>query len=379
MSKPLVIIGSGLAGYSVAREWRRLDATTPLYIITAEDGDFYSKPLLSTALAKQKTLDGLVLSSCDKQAKQLNAEIITDTTVTQIDWQQQTIRYGDTELAYDKLVLAVGGEVMTAPLEGDADVLSVNSLMDYRQLRPKLDQCKKVAVLGAGLVGVELANDMHAAGIEVTIIDPQAMPLAALLPQALSEVVQDAFSEAGIHWRLGCVAKVVSSCGSGYQVTLSDQQRLEVDLVISAIGIRPDTLLAKASGIAVAKGIVVDQHCLTSAPNVYALGDCAEVMGQWRPHIMPIAQCAKVLAKILVGDDVALHYPVMPVIVKTPLCPIVAALPMTTEGEWRFDGKGCHQRGLFYDNGEQLKGFVLLGDRIHERAELLPQMPVYLK
>ena len=374
MTAPLVIIGSGLAAYSVARDWRRLDGETPLVIITAEDGDFYSKPLLSTSLAKSKSLDELVIASGDQQGEQFNAKLLAHTRVTRIDPDSKTVFYDGGEQHYSQLVLAQGGQAIRAPLAGDAvdAVISMNNLMDYRQLQPQLKGCNRVAVLGAGLVGMELANDMQAIGIQVTVIDPCDQPLKALLPSELGVVVEGVFRDASVDLRLGCVAKAIDHSGDGYRVTLSTDACLEVDLVISAIGIRPEVALAQSAGIQVEHGIVVDEYCKTSVEGIFALGDCAEVMGQWRPHIMPIMHCSRTVAQVLSGKKVPLHYPVMPVVVKTPLCPIASVLPPTNkQGEWKLDGEGKHLRALFLDDNGATCGFILLGDRIEERAECI--------
>lgn len=374
MTAPLVIIGSGLAAYSVARDWRRLDGETPLVIITAEDGDFYSKPLLSTSLAKSKSLDELVIASGDQQGEQFNAKLLAHTCVTRIDPDSKTVFYDGGEQHYSQLVLAQGGQAIRAPLAGDAvdAVISMNSLMDYRQLQPQLKGCNRVAVLGAGLVGMELANDMQAIGIQVTVIDPCDQPLKALLPSELGAVVEGVFRDASVDLRLGCVAKAIDHSGDGYRVTLSTDACLEVDLVISAIGIRPEVALAQSAGIQVEHGIVVDEYCETSVEGIFALGDCAEVMGQWRPHIMPIMHCSRTVAQVLSGNKVPLHYPVMPVVVKTPLCPIASVLPpINKQGEWKVDGEGKHLRALFLDDNGATCGFILLGDRIEERADCI--------
>jgi len=172
--------------------------------------------------------------------------------------------------------------------------------------------------------------------------------------------------------RLGCTAKAIDHSGEGYRVTLSTDTCLEVDLVISAIGIRPEVALAQSAGIQVEHGIVVDEYCETSVKGIFALGDCAEVMGQWRPHIMPIMHCSRTVAHGLSGKKVPLHYPVMPVVVKTPLCPMASVLPPTKkQGEWKVDGEGKHLRALFLDDTGATCGFILLGDRIEERAECI--------
>lgn len=374
MTSPLIIIGSGLAAYSLARDWRRQDSETPLTIITAEDGDFYSKPLLSTALAKQKTLDELVIAKGAKQAQQFNAELLTQQSVKALDTINQKIMLDDQTLQYSQCVLALGGQSITVPLSGDASdaVLSVNSLMDYRLLQPQIKQSRRVLVMGAGLVGMELANDMSAIGIEVTLVDPAKLPLTALLPKQLGEVMVQVFSDANIDWRLGSAVKEICRVNDAYQVQLSTQETIEVDAIISAVGIKPNISLAQAAGLTVNRGIVVDQYCQASTPGIFALGDCAEVMGQWRPHIMPIMHCSKALSQTLVGEKTPVHYPVMPVIVKTPLCPIIAMIPAgTISDDWSVDGEGQHLRARLFDELGQLKGFVLMGDRIDEKAQCI--------
>jgi rubredoxin-NAD+ reductase len=109
MTNPIVIIGTGLAGYQLAREFRKIDQATPLVLITADQGKFYSKPLLSTALTSGKTLDTLTTATAETMAEQLNASILTNTEVTEINALAKTITAGKDTLAYSKAVLACDG------------------------------------------------------------------------------------------------------------------------------------------------------------------------------------------------------------------------------------------------------------------------------
>ncbi len=132
----IIIIGTGLAGYQLAREFRKLDQTTPLTIITTDDGRFYPKPQLSTALTSKKTSDMLATATSENMATQLNATIRTHSNVSNIDTKNNRVTINDSEnLTYSKLILACGADVIKAPLQGDAvdEVLSVNHIYHYAE------------------------------------------------------------------------------------------------------------------------------------------------------------------------------------------------------------------------------------------------------
>ena len=186
-SAPVVVVGSGLAGYGVARELRRLDKATPLVIVSRDHAGFYSKPMLSNALAGKKTAATLVMKSAEKMAAELGATVRTHSTVQRIDRAAKTIELADGEaLAYRDLVLALGADPIRLALEGDAadTVLSVNDLDDYARFAERLEGATRVAVLGAGLIGCEFANDLLSRGIEPVVIDLADRPLSRLLPDA---------------------------------------------------------------------------------------------------------------------------------------------------------------------------------------------------
>ena len=130
---PIIIVGTGLAGYNLGREFRKIDRETPLVYITADDGRSYSKPMLSTGFTKEKSADDLAMADADTMAQQLKASVRTMTQVTAIDAANQEISINDEKIAYRKLVLAVGAKCIEASLQGDAidDVYSINNLMDY--------------------------------------------------------------------------------------------------------------------------------------------------------------------------------------------------------------------------------------------------------
>lgn len=377
MTLPLVIIGTGFAGYSLAKEWRKLDSTTSLIMITEDDGCFYSKPQLSVAYAKKKSADALAMHSASAMAEQLNATILTMTSCRSINTELQHIQLDGQVISYSKLVFACGAKPRALTATGDAvkDVLHVNSLMDYRHVRSWLVDKKRIAIIGAGLVGMELANDWGASGYHIDMAETRKLPLASLLPEALSRTLKDVFAERGVAWSLGHEVADISYASSQIEISLQSGAPLVVDGVVSATGLVPNTELAQAAGLTVEKGIVVDKSLQASVTNVYAIGDCAEVAGQWRAFIAPILLCARVLAKTLVGEEGQVEYPVMPVIAKLPWCNVVVVLPEQAEvGTWEVIGSGLSQKALFYNQQQQLKGFALLGDTIHDRMALQKQI-----
>ncbi|MGA9165171.1 MAG: FAD-dependent oxidoreductase, partial [Thiobacillus sp.] len=182
----IVIVGSGLAGYTLLKEFRKRDTATPVTLITVDDGSFYSKPNLSNALVAGRSASALASARAEKMAADLNATILTRTRATAIDTQGQRIRTDSGELEYGKLVLALGADPIPHGLSGSgaADVLAVNDLADYAAFRSAIDGKQRVTVLGGGLIGCEFANDLAHAGYAVDGVHLGDWPLERLLPPA---------------------------------------------------------------------------------------------------------------------------------------------------------------------------------------------------
>jgi rubredoxin---NAD+ reductase len=378
---PLIVIGSGLAGYNTAREWRKLDRETPLTVITADGGEFYSKPLLSNALASNKTPQSLPMNSAEQMAQQLNATVRTRTRVTAVDTATREVRIGDEALAYSKLVLALGAEQIRLPLTGSAAdrVLSVNSLDDYARFRDAIAGKKSVAIIGAGLIGCEFANDLAATGRKVDVIDIAGQPLPRLLPPEGGELLREKLNALGVVWHLGTGVKSVDAAANGVRVMLEDGTAIDAEVVLSAVGLRSKLDLARAAALKVNRGIVVNRHLEASAQGVYALGDCAEVEGLVLPFVMPIMHAARALAANLAGKPTPLSYPAMPVLVKTPACPTIVSPPATgTAGEWQVTRTEDGVKALFVDGTGRMLGFALNGAATAERAQLAKALPPVL-
>ncbi|HTJ97471.1 MAG TPA: FAD-dependent oxidoreductase [Rhodocyclaceae bacterium] len=381
MTAPVVIIGSGLAGITVARELRKLDTTVPLTIITSDDGAFYSKPSLSNAIAAGKTALQLALNPAAKLAEQLNADFLTNEQVSHIDTAAKTISSSSGVIEYSQLVLANGAHPIRLPLTGSGaeDVLSVNNLGQYAVFRERLQAGMSVAILGAGLIGCEFANDLRHAGHAVSVFDLAPQPLGRLLPPQVGAYFRKALEAAGVHFHFGTSIANVDKAATGYALTTADGQQFNADIVLSAIGLKPATELAAAAGLKINRGVVVDRHLQTSAPDVYALGDCAEVEGLVLPFVLPIMSAARALAKTLAGEPTLLSYPAMPVAVKTPACPTIVSPPaMGAAGAWEEELIENGARALFKSPDGKLLGCALLGEASKERQTYAAQLPPVL-
>lgn len=372
---PLVVVGSGLAGWTLIREFRKLDGDSRIVLVTADSGDFYSKPMLSNALAQGKTAAQLVTTPAEPMAAQWKVTLLKGAKVGRIRPQGRRIELhgSEAEQPYAKLVLALGADPIRLPLTGDAagEVLSVNDLNDYRIFRERLEGVETVAILGGGLIGCEFANDLAGAGYRVTVIDPSPYPLAGLLPEPAGKALLEPLGRLGITWVFGKAVQAVDRANSGCRLTLGDASTLPAERVLSAVGLRPRTALAAEAGLACKRGIVVDRTLQTRDPHIFALGDCAEIDGQVRPYVLPIMHAAKALAQTLAGQPAEVAFPPMPVVVKTPACP-VAVLPVARDaaGAWQTEAGENGVRMRFLTPDGRLIGFALAGGRVAERMAM---------
>jgi rubredoxin-NAD+ reductase len=378
---PIVIIGTGLAGYTLAREIRKLDKDSDLLLITADDGTSYSKPMLSTGFTKNKTADDLAMSTAGAMAEQLNAVIRTNTRVTQINTAKQQVLVGEEIIEYSQLVLAGGATPIAPRVEGngEAHIYSINDLQDYQAFRNAIEGKKRVAIMGAGLIGCEFANDLSNGDYDVSVVGPETQILPSLLPSEAANAVQTGLTSLGVEFHLGAMVTSVNTTESGVEVGLSNGTSVNADVVISAIGLRPGLDLAIKSGIEVNKGIIVNRLMQTSAQNVYALGDCAEIEGNVLLYVLPLMTSARTLAKTLTGSETPVTFGAMPIMVKTPIVPVVVAPPaLNAEGSWNVETDGSNVKALFENASGELLGFALTGTKVTEKMALSKLLPVLL-
>lgn len=380
MSDPgIVIVGSGMAGYALAREFRKLNTDTPVTIVTADDGAVYSKPMLSNALAQGKMPEALIQKDAARAAGDLGIGILSQTHVEAIDRAGKRLTpRGGGELAYGKLVLAIGARPRPYPLD-HAAIASINSLDDYRRWRRGMAEGSHVLILGAGLIGVEFANDLACAGYRVTVADPMQWPLGRLLPEQAGQALREALEETGVNFRLGRMVKAIETSGGGWRALLDDGSEIEFDQALGAIGLIPQTDLAKAAGLNVGAGILVNDRLATNDPDIFAIGDCAETSAGMLPFVLPLMAEARTLASTLAGSPTKLHLPALPVVVKTPALPIAICPPKPgAEGDWLVTGNGRDTHAIFRAPDGTNLGFALTGKEAAARQSLAKGMPALL-
>lgn len=377
MQAPLTIIGTGMAGIGLARQLRRLGNRRPITLISADNGDEYAKPLLSNGFAKRMPPQRLAVRTALEVADQLGAVVRTRTRVDAIDTEARQLLIGEERLDWSDLVLATGAApcppFAVSPTLTDR-VFSINDLDDYAAFHRALEALKRparVIIVGLGLVGCEFANDLHIAGHRVTMVGPEAALLPRLLPEPLGLALGRVFAASGIEVEYQRRVISVDALRSQTCLTLDSGQRLAADLVLVATGLVPRTVLAAKAGIQVTdRGIGVDRYLATSVAHVHALGDVACVQGINAMYIQPLQAAVKALAATLDGTPTEVVYGAWPVLVKTPLLPVVSLPPADDRAVWRIEADGEDMLALAEDDRGQLQGFALTGSCVRRKVEL---------
>lgn len=380
--QPITIIGSGMAAYTLAREIRKLNQDIALRLISDDNADFYSKPMLSNALNAGKQAWQLAMKDRVAMGLELNAEIIPNCRVNRINRNEQCIETDNGNYTYSQLVLAVGAQQIRIPMEGSGagKVLTVNHLNDYARFRDAIRETQRVLIIGAGLIGCEFANDLVLGGKMVTVVDLSARPLSRLMPEAAGHFLQTRLEGAGVQFRLENSISRIEDTPTGLSVSLAQGEVVEVDVVLSSIGLKPEVNLAREAGLETGQGIKVNRQLQTSDAHIFALGDCSEIEGMVLPYVLPIMQGAKALAATLTGTATAVQYPAMPVVVKTPACPAVIAVPASnTQYEMATENDETGMTVLYKAKETGLTiGFVLLGAHTSKRQSLAKELPMLL-
>lgn len=337
-SAGVVIVGGGKAGWQMAEALRAQDAALPITLVSACAADVYDKPLLSVAVARGLDPAGLVKESGVQAAARLGVRLLPQTHAVRICADTRTLRTTRGNLHYDQLVLAHGAQAALPPALPPTYVWRVNHLGAYQKLRTALGNVeasgpKDVLIVGAGLIGSELANDLALAGHRITLLDTQAEPLARWQSEHAGPQLLGAWKDLPIQFIGGVqVACVERSAGRSegrdevrFCVTTTDGQKFVVDQVIAATGLATPSRLAQSAGLDWNQGIAVEAATLrTSNARIHALGDCITVQGQASRYIEPIARQVKtIVANICGGEPVP--YEVRPAVVRVK----TTSLPLT--------------------------------------------------
>lgn len=285
MGRRIVVLGAGPAGVAAALAARARDAEASITLVSAEQLDPYEKPPLSKAVLLGKALpqDAPIVPLARLAAAQL--EFRRGAVAEGIDRTRQRVALagadglGHEALAYDALVLATGARVRQLPLlpSGAPGVHYLRNSVDAVVLRQALEQARRVCVVGAGLIGLEVAAAAAMRGLPITVVDMATAPMARLCTPDFAGAVRARHEAAGVVFRLGATVRDVAHQGRETVLTLDDGTRLASDVVVVGIGVAPDDAMARAAGLATDDGILVDERCVTSDPAIFAAGDVARL------------------------------------------------------------------------------------------------------
>ena len=275
-----VILGGGPGAHYAADAIRQRNATAAIRIITAETHLPYNRPMLTKVLLQDLTGDRLAIEN-RAWYDERQIEFVFGTTVQSIDTAAKKVLTDKGEFAYDKLIYALGARCFVVPIPGadKTHVISIRSIADCEKVQALAAKgAKRAVVIGGGVMGLESGWDLKKGGLDVTVLETAPGLLPRQLDDAASAMLQASCEKAGVHIITG--AKITEITDDA--VLLADGTRCEADIVIMSTGMRGNIAVAQASGIETNNLIKIDAHCATSAPDVWACGDCTEFGGA--PH-----------------------------------------------------------------------------------------------
>ena len=308
MSEPLVIVGNGMAAARLVDELAKTALGRYAVAVIGEEPRLaYNRVLLSSVLAGETGSHEIELRPADWW-RHRGVTVRYGYRVTEIDTGRRELKIeGEESMEYSKLVLAVGSTPLRLNVPG-ADLVGVHTFRDTRDVDLLLTLAaakKRVVVVGGGLLGLEAAYGLAKAGAPVTLLHLMDRLMERQLDAPAADLLKTLVERKGIRILLNASTARIHGEGHVEAVELADGSRIEADAVIFAAGIRPNIALAKDAGIAVNRGIVVNDEMQTASPDIYALGECAEHRGTCYGLVEPAYEQARVLARHLSGRPAA--------------------------------------------------------------------------
>uniref|UniRef100_UPI00157D20C9 NAD(P)/FAD-dependent oxidoreductase n=1 Tax=Micromonospora maritima TaxID=986711 RepID=UPI00157D20C9 len=372
MTARIVIVGYGMAGARLAAELHAREGDHRVTVLGAEPHRAYNRIMLSTLLAGRIDEPDLELV----EAVGPGVDVRTGAPVTAIDRTAREVRTADgVGHGYDHLVLATGSRSVVPPLPGldplPDRVVPFRTLADCRRILAAARDARHAVVLGGGLLGLEAARGLAARGLAVTVVHPVGHLMERQLDPPAGAVLADTLAALGVRVRLGVAATGVTADADGVRLHLGDAGPLAADLLVLCCGVRPDTALAAAAGLAVDRGVVVDDRMRTDDRRISAIGDCAQHDGTPTGLVAPAWAQARVVADLLAGDDPLVRYRPRPVVTRLKAAGIDLAAMGDLAGDpaggapveeltFTDPTRGTYARLRIRD--ERLTGAILLGD-----------------
>ncbi|MGR3594643.1 MAG: nitrite reductase large subunit NirB [Limimaricola soesokkakensis] len=369
MTKKLVVIGAGMASGRMLEHLFESDPSAyEVTLFNAEPRGNYNRLMLSPVLSGEKTYAEIVTHDDDWYAANGVACRFGE-RVVEIDRDRKVVVGEKGAVPYDKLVVATGSDPFLIPLPGHdlEGVIPYRDLEDTERMmglsaRPDA----KAVVIGGGLLGLEAAAGMAARGVDVTVVHIMGHLMERQLDEAAGYLLRRALTDKGIKVMCSANSKeILGENGHVKALLLDDGTELPCDLLVMAVGIRPSVALAKSAGLAVGRGVHVDDQMVTSDADVLALGECVEHNGAVFGLVAPLYDQAKVLAQTLLGQEAAFRPKEVATKLKVTGCDLFSAGDFA-EGEGREDivfrdpARGVYKRLVL--EGERLIGAVMYGD-----------------
>ncbi|MEL6608166.1 MAG: nitrite reductase large subunit NirB [Pseudomonadota bacterium] len=367
MTEKLIIIGAGMASGRVIEHLVEAEAGYDITLFNAEPRGNYNRIMLSPVLAGDKTYEEIVTHD-DAFYGEHNVTCRFGEKVAGIDRIAKTVTAANGDvLPYDKLVIGTGSNPFMIPLPGhDLDgVIAYRDLEDTERMMD-LGEGSKCVVIGGGLLGLEAAAGMAARGVDVTVVHIMGHLMERQLDEAAGYLLKTSLEAKGITIKLAANSKeILGVDGKVTALRLDDGTELPCDLLVMAVGIRPNVALAQEAGLAVGKGIHVDDQMLTSDENVYAVGECVEHDGALFGLVAPLYDQAKVVAEGLMAREAAFKQKTLSTKLKVTGCDLFSAGDFS-EAEGREDivfrdpMRGVYKRLVI--EADKLIGAVMYGD-----------------
>lgn len=306
MSEPLLVIGNGMAAARLVEELSsRALGRYAVAVIGEEPRLAYNRVLLSSVLAQETSASEIELKPT-LWWRDHGVTLLYGRAAAAIDPEARVVRLKDgTALPYAKLVLATGSSPVRLPIPGMdlAGVLTFRDLSDVASIEGRAARGARAVVIGGGLLGLEAAHGLAKMGAAVTVLHLMDRLMERQLDERAAALLKWAVESKGVVVRLGASTARIDGSSHVEAVELANGERLPADLVVVAAGVCAETSLARAAGLAVNRGIVVDDRLATSAPGIFAIGDCAEHRGHCYGLVEPAYEQAAVLARRLAGED----------------------------------------------------------------------------
>ncbi len=302
--KTLVVVGNGMAGVACVEQILKYERCFDITIFGDETHVNYSRILLSSVLAGELAPDDITLNPLEWYQRN-DIRLRLGVRIGDVDAERKTVTGDDGSVtSYDTLLLATGSSAFMPPIEGlDKDgVFAFRTLEDTRKLLQRAGSGVKAVVIGGGLLGLEAARGLQVQGCNVTVVHLMATLMERQLDPDGGYYLAGKMEDLGIRVLLGRTTTTVVGSDRAEGVALDDGTVLEADLVVVAAGIRPNVQLADKAGLAVNRGIVVNDQMETSDPDIFAIGECVEHRGVCYGLVAPLLEQGKVLAATITGN-----------------------------------------------------------------------------